>query len=272
MSLIKKMKYKIKSKLSTREWFSVFLKPATVKNNSFWIFISVFILIGTLISILKNRVVDEFWLGVLVEATGFLFDIFLFGIVYTIYDTISNKKNLIKSYRNEISFFRNWNSKEASYRILGNIKLLNELLITEINLEYCHLSNVRIDNINLTKAKLSNADFENSLIENVNFENSNLYGVSFKNATLENCSLLNTKLLLTNFNNTQFRNVKVDDENWIENKKMNMGYENLNTNYEISKLKKDSKIVYILNPNDRYKEVLKQEIVTEIQKTKDNKV
>ncbi len=271
------MEFNTDIKIFSREWFKVYFKPATIHNNSFWIFIIFFVITSVLIFFLKNRVVEEFWNGVLVEATGFLFDIFLFGILFTVYDSISNKKRLIEKYRNEIDFFRTWNSKESSHRISGNLRLLNKQNISKLNLEICRMSELNLIGVNLSgsyfhhtefdyinfawsdfsSSEIIFSEFDNCTFNNVNFQgiviekscsyfrNCYLADSNFKNSNLagvsfKNCILSGADLSNSNIHGTLFSNCIVETEDWINELKIDEKYHSkLNNEYLIEEYKED---------------------------------
>ncbi len=251
------MKYKLKRTRKFKNWFYNFLIPATLKNTSFWIFIFVFILISSIILILKNRVVDNFWSGVLVEATGFLFDIFLFGIIFSLYDFITSKKNIIRSYFNEIMFLQNWKTEEGKYKILGNIKLLNQLKVYKIDLKYYDLSGIKIEQLKIKNSELYWVNFENSELNDIEFENVQLPYVKFKNTRINNCSFIKTELFMPNLKGVSFYNVKVDSLDWLDK---NLGthqneIDEIKNSYSITKNVVDKKTVYIINSNTNFSDL-----------------
>jgi hypothetical protein len=76
----------------------------------------------------------EFLNSILVEAHGLLFDIFVFGILIVFFNKMGEKRRNIKRWQEEIDDFRGWNSEEAKFRIVGNIKRLNRngIILREI--------------------------------------------------------------------------------------------------------------------------------------------
>jgi hypothetical protein len=87
---------------------------------------------------------------ILVEFHGLVFDLFIFGIILTIYESLKSKKEklelkenkrlvLIERYKEEINDFRFWKSEEAFYRIRGLVKRLVDLGEEKINLSHCYL-------------------------------------------------------------------------------------------------------------------------------------
>lgn len=135
------------------------------------------------------------WNGILVEAHGMLFDVILFGIILNAYEAASiswrrkeeeasERKRLIKHYKEEIDDFRFWEEKEAVFRIVGSIRRLNKQDISKINLFGCYLKGAR-----LWKAKLAEAN-----LGRINLEGANLGRVDLRGANLWNANLEGTML------------------------------------------------------------------------------
>ena len=158
---------------------------------------------------------------ILGEAHGMLFDIAVIGILIFWLNKNGEKRQRIRTYKDEIDDFRLWESEEAAFRTVGNIKRLNRHEIHEINLVNCHLSKTNLNYVNLKDSNLNSADLNNSfLIETnlsntrlnqTNLENSNLNqanmtgayanGANFKDAYLIKTNLQGAFLIKTNFVN-----------------------------------------------------------------------
>lgn len=158
---------------------------------------------------------------ILAEAHGMLFDIAVIGILIFWLNKNGEKRQRIRTYKDEIDDFRLWESEEAAFRTVGNIKRLNRHEIHEINLVNCHLSKTNLNYVNLKDSNLNSADLNNSyLIETnlsntrlnqTNLENSNLNqanmegayasGANFKDAYLIKANLQGAFLIKTNFIN-----------------------------------------------------------------------
>lgn len=164
---------------------------------------------------------DNFWSQVLAEAHGMIFDIAIIGILIFWLNQSGQTRQLIRFYKDEIDDFRLWESEEAAFRTVGNIKRLNRHKIYEINLVNCsltrtNLSYVTLKGSNLNSANLSQssmieANLENTRLNQTNFENSNLNqanlvaayasGANFKDAYLIKTQFENAFLIKANFNN-----------------------------------------------------------------------
>ncbi|MEM7656707.1 MAG: pentapeptide repeat-containing protein, partial [Bacteroidota bacterium] len=134
----------------------------------------------------------------------------LFGVILAIYDGITERKRTrqreaeeregqIQRYQEEIDDFRGWREKEASYRIVGNIRRLNQLGISEINLEDCFLVGANLKSANLAGAKMRKANLEGANLQRVNLENANLNGAVLHDTNLQGANLKGANLKGANF-------------------------------------------------------------------------
>lgn len=164
---------------------------------------------------------DNFWAQVLAEAHGMIFDIAVIGILIFWLNQNGQIRQRIRFYRDEIDDFRLWESEEAAFRTVGNIKRLNRHQIYEINLVNCFLARTNLNYVNLSGSNLNSANIsqsslieanlENTRLNQTNFENSNLNqanlggayasGANFKDAFLIKAQFENAFLIKANFNN-----------------------------------------------------------------------
>lgn len=164
---------------------------------------------------------DSFFAQVMAEAHGMLFDIAIIGILIFWLNKNGDMRQRIRTYKDEIDDFRLWESEEAAFRTVGNIKRLNRHDIHEINLVNCHLSRTNLNYVNLTGSNLNSADIsnaflietnlENTRLNQTNLENTNLNqalltgayasGANFKDAYLIKAQLNNAFLIKSNFKN-----------------------------------------------------------------------
>jgi uncharacterized protein YjbI with pentapeptide repeats len=185
----------------------------------------VLVVIATLVISLSLRYYihdfDNFWAQVLAEAHGMIFDIAVIGILIFWLNQNGQIRQRIRFYRDEIDDFRLWESEEAAFRTVGNIKRLNRHHIYEINLVNCFLSRTNLNYVNLSGSNLNSANIsqsslieanlENTRLNQTNFENSNLNqanlcgayasGANFKDAFLIKAQFENAFLIKANFNN-----------------------------------------------------------------------
>jgi uncharacterized protein YjbI with pentapeptide repeats len=154
---------------------------------------------------------DSFIQQVLAEAHGMIFDIAVIGILIFWLNQNGAKRQRIRTYRDEIDDFRLWESEEAAFRTVGNIKRLNRHKIHEINLVNCHLPRTNLNYVNLTGSNLNSAnisqsslieaDLENSRLNQTNFENSNLNQANLKGAYASGAIFKDAFLIKAQFDN-----------------------------------------------------------------------
>src|SRR6188508_398143 len=162
-----------------------------------------------------------FWPQVLAEAHGMIFDIAVIGILIFWLNQNGEIRQRIRTYKDEIDDFRLWESEEAAFRTVGNIKRLNRHKIHEINLVNCYLPRTNLNYVNLAGSNLNSsnvsqsslieANLENARLNQTNFENSNLNqailkgayasGAIFKDAFLIKAQFEGAFLIKANFNN-----------------------------------------------------------------------
>ena len=137
--------------------------------------------------------------SLLVESIGMLLDILIIGIFVAALDDARVKKLEIRRYHEEIDDFRAWESEEAKFRIIGNIKRLNRKKISAIKLDYCFLPNSSLRNCNLSGAVLNNAnlmgaDLRYSNLSKANIHNAKLQGADLRSSNLNEANLIETNL------------------------------------------------------------------------------
>lgn len=139
------------------------------------------------------------WHDLLVEANGMFFDLLVFGILLSIYEALREKKERIERLHEEIDDYRGWDEKEAMYRIVGAVKRLNKLGISNIDLTDCFLWKAKLDRLNLKDADLRYADLTEATLRYANLKGAhlilanltktNLSGADFTRADLRGANL-----------------------------------------------------------------------------------
>lgn len=162
-----------------------------------------------------------FFREVMAEAHGMLFDIAIIGILIYWLNANGEKQLRIRMYKDEIEDFRNWESQEAAFRTVGNIKRLNRHNITELELVNCHLPKTNLSHVSLVNSNLNSANFshcnaiecdftgvranqtkfENAKMNQAIFENAYASGANFKDAFLIKANFKNAFLIKANFTN-----------------------------------------------------------------------
>lgn len=164
---------------------------------------------------------SEFYMQVLAEAHGMIFDIAIIGILIFWLNKSGEKRLRIKTYKDEIDDFRLWTSEEAAFRTVGNIKRLNRNNIYELNLVDCFLAKTNLNyaileesnlnNANLSFSKLIECNLQNARLNQTNLESANLNqarlysayasGANFKDAFLIKANFEKAFLIKANFEN-----------------------------------------------------------------------
>jgi BTB/POZ domain-containing protein KCTD9 len=154
---------------------------------------------------------DGFWSQILAEAHGMIFDIAVIGILIFWLNENGQTRQRIRFYKDEIDDFRLWESDEAAFRTVGNIKRLNRNRIFEINLVNCFLSRTNLSYVNLTGSNLNSANIaqsslveanlENTRMNQTNFENSNLNQANLKGSYASGANFRDAFLIKSNFEN-----------------------------------------------------------------------
>ncbi|MCK5277369.1 MAG: pentapeptide repeat-containing protein [Cyclobacteriaceae bacterium] len=130
-----------------------------------------------------------FYGQVLAEAHGMIFDIAVIGILIFWLNKTGEKRSRIRTYKDEIDDFRLWESEEAAFRTVGNIKRLNRHKLYNINLAHSYLVKTNLNYVKLPGANLNYANIFNSVLIDVNLEGARLNQTNFENCNM-NQSLL----------------------------------------------------------------------------------
>ncbi|MEL7001734.1 MAG: pentapeptide repeat-containing protein [Bacteroidota bacterium] len=212
------MPLKIQTK-KLKEYFISILEKPILTSSIVLVILTIFVLGLSLNYYLKDF--DSFFGQVLAEAHGMLFDIAVIGILIFWLNKNGEMRQRIRTYKDEIDDFRLWESEEAAFRTVGNIKRLNRHGMYEINLVNCHLARTNLNYVNLSGSNLNSSDvsnaflietnLENTRLNQTNMENSNLNqanlksayasGANFKDAYLIKAQLEGAFLIKTNFKN-----------------------------------------------------------------------
>ncbi len=132
---------------------------------------------------------DTFKVQILAEAHGMIFDIAVIGILIFWLNQNGDIRQRIRTYKDEIDDFRLWESEEAAFRTVGNIKRLNRHNIHEINLVNCHLPRTNLNYVNLSGSNLNSSNISQSTLIEANLENARLNQTNFENSNLNQAIL-----------------------------------------------------------------------------------
>jgi BTB/POZ domain-containing protein KCTD9 len=132
---------------------------------------------------------DSFIQQVLAEAHGMIFDIAVIGILIFWLNQNGEIRQRIRTYKDEIDDFRLWESEEAAFRTVGNIKRLNRHKIHEINLVNCFLPRTNLNYVNLSGSNLNSSNISQSSLIESNLENARLNQTNLENSNLNQANL-----------------------------------------------------------------------------------
>lgn len=145
------------------------------------------------------------WHDVIVESHGMLFDLFVFGIVLSIYEWFRERKEQterilkakyekIERLHEEIDDYRGWREQEAAYRIAGAIRRLNRVEVYKVNLSECYLVNANLEVVNLQNANLLEAELQGAKLNSANLSGADLMYASLRGAQLRNAIIKQSDL------------------------------------------------------------------------------
>jgi uncharacterized protein YjbI with pentapeptide repeats len=128
------------------------------------------------------------------EFPGLMLDIVVFGVLIVIYKNIwdrrQDRKNNIKRWQEEIDDYRGWEEKEAMVRIMGNIRRLNKIGATKVDLHKCYFKEADLTEFDLKGANFEDANLEGAILNN----NRNLQITNFSKANLRRARLISANL------------------------------------------------------------------------------
>lgn len=144
----------------------------------------------------------EFYMQVLAEAHGMIFDIAIIGILIVWLNMNGERRQRIKTYKDEIDDFRLWESEEAAFRTVGNIKRLNRHKIYNLNLVECFLARTNLNHVILEGSNLNNANMSYSKLIECNLKNARLNQTNLEFANLNQAQLGGAYASGANFQNS----------------------------------------------------------------------
>ena len=201
MSFLKNRLTKIKDKFN-----DIIEKP--LLTSSLVLLVVTLLVVGLSLPLYLNDF-DAFIPQILAEAHGMIFDIAIIGILIFWLNQNGEVRQRIRTYRDEIDDFRLWESEEAAFRTVGNIKRLNRHKIHEINLvnsflartnlNYVNLKGSNMNSANISQSSLIEANLENVRLNQTNLENSNLNQVNLKGGYASGANFKDAYLIKAQF-------------------------------------------------------------------------
>jgi BTB/POZ domain-containing protein KCTD9 len=123
---------------------------------------------------------------ILAEAHGTLFDLLIIGWLLMWFSRIADRRRRLNRYQEEIEDFVGWRSPEATHRLVGNIRRLNRLGITEkVRLIEAHLRGARLGGVKMCKSDLWGADLQGAVLRESDLRDTNFAGADLAGVDLE---------------------------------------------------------------------------------------
>lgn len=178
----------------------------------------------------------EFKINLLAETHGLVIEILVLGIVVVLINRAADRKKTILTCQQEISDMKSSRGSDyAHFRIISNIKMLNNCKIHEMDLMNADISRSNLQGINLhssnlvyliandtdfTKADLSfsrmaSADFSEATFTQANLEGVYAKDANFKDSGLEHADFKNAKLMSVNFSGARCNYTNFNGANLI---------------------------------------------------------
>jgi uncharacterized protein YjbI with pentapeptide repeats len=163
-----------------------------IGSATLWVFISLDI---------KNGITFK---ELLSNLTASVVEVFLLGIFVAVFNNMRDRKSKETGYKDEIDAFRPWKEEEATYRICGLVRSLNNINARDIDLSFCYLPKGRLSNANLQGANLREANLRGACLNGAN-----LMGANLHKADLEEADLKDANLLTANFKEASLRKAEL---------------------------------------------------------------
>lgn len=172
---------------------------------AFWVFLASMLIVIPLSLPFYIRQTSEFWMNVLAEAHGTVFDLLIIGWFLLWLNKIAERRLRNGRYREEIDDYLGWRSPEATHRIVGNIRRLNrggmkeKFRLTEAFLAGANLGGARLrqsdlwgavlENATLREADLTGANLAGALLDGADMERALLQGADMRGCALKEADL-----------------------------------------------------------------------------------
>jgi len=156
--------------------------------------------------------------GFMTEVHGMLLDVFVFGVLLSIYNGYKQKEEKedrirkqrieeINSLRLELNDIKHGESEYVKLRIIYILKRLNVYGVEKFELPLINLSGIKIEGVKFKDSNLMGCDFSDCEITNVKFINCNLSNSSFEASPIEDVSFENSILTGVSFEEAELKNV-----------------------------------------------------------------
>jgi len=131
----------------------------------------------------------------------------------------------IERYHDEIESYRWWGSEEGRCRIIANVRSLNRLGVTKIDLLACRLERARLENArldgsnfymtNLRRANLNKASLREACVMRSNLQEASLIDADLRGADLTKVNLRKALVTSVNFRGAELYEVDLREAKWL---------------------------------------------------------
>lgn len=192
-------------KMSTKFWIDYEM----INYSAILFFLLIGLISSTIIIILDLNDPKFSWHDILVEAHGLIFDLLVFGLIWTVFEFFKNKKEKISAKKEEIDDLIQLKTDEARVGIISKMNSLYSMGVRKFYISGAYIKNGSLQEMDLTDSMMVLLNFENgsfvrSNLKNVNLTSSNLKNVYFTSASLENTQLTRSNLKKAKFTDTDF--------------------------------------------------------------------
>lgn len=148
---------------------------------------------------------DSFYASFITNMHNSVIDFIVLTIIFTILVEKLNKRDTIRTYKENIDDCRFWYEAEAGFKIAGNIRRLQNHGVRKIDLSKIFLVDVILKDLDIGDSK-----FMGSTLSGSNFEKSKLLNCDFQGAYFERTILRNSDI-----SHSKLRHIKASNSNWI---------------------------------------------------------
>lgn len=179
-------------------WFSSFFErrvaPLRADQPVLISFVVFLLVAGVLVPLSLDYWLEsaDFLVNVVAEAHGMLMDLLVFGCLLLWLDQKAERQRRIERYRNAIDDYLGWETEEAMYRIVGNVRRLNregavpetlkDAYLSGADLRGTDLSEGSLNGADLSGADLQDADLSGAYLGNADLSGADLYRADLSNA------------------------------------------------------------------------------------------
>lgn len=159
---------------------------------------------------------DSFYAGLITNMYNSAIDFLVFSIVLFVLMSKKEKRDQIKLYKENIDDSRFWFSDAAAFKNHANIRRLQELGVTSIDISKCTLASTKPKKIKLINSRamgacLDHSNFDKSVFIDTNFQGATAKFGSFNEIDVQTCNFKYFKLV-----DAQMKSSRVADTNFTK--------------------------------------------------------